>query len=494
MRKNHANWMGDLMNNNSPFINHPLNSIIIPGTHDSGTMTLDTRARTQTLNIKEQLEHGVRYFDFRIKLSGNKYYFHHTLCSDDVLCEKKIDFTTPKSDYALHQIRNFLIEQPNEIIILKFQNFLNLTIDDDYVDLVNLLVTYLEFNDPNSVISKCGLVQYKNSDTIQSLNNDGKRVFVFFDVENVPIDAGKSASIWSKVNKYSPLLKKGTGYDLWDPFWGDDSSLSVKDTDVENVNNFWEWHNNNIQTWANNGFYVLQSHMQTLHGSGNGSNPIYYNIAEQAADATYYLENDITTGDFISNNARNINHYIDLIKKGTIINIVQFDYIQHGGVMDAIINYYTNPTNRAPQPLHFQKPVYLKLNNLNRYIGYGSMSHSYLYPLISENEVFLKLVNFNNNISSSQIHDGDEILICTSEQEAGTKNQISVYQTNDLYYYNANSDHEKWIIYKDKKKSVINDGDYVWFENAGCNILRAYGIYLTTEKMTKPTRWIISIG
>ncbi|WP_394368153.1 PI-PLC domain-containing protein, partial [Flavobacterium chungangense] len=127
MRKNHANWMGDLMNNNSPFINHPLNSIIIPGTHDSGTMTLDTRARTQTLNIKEQLEHGVRYFDFRIKLSGNKYYFHHTLCSDDVLCEKKIDFTTPKSDYALHQIRNFLIEQPNEIIILKFQNFLNLT-------------------------------------------------------------------------------------------------------------------------------------------------------------------------------------------------------------------------------------------------------------------------------------------------------------------------------------------------------------------------------
>ncbi|WP_219634599.1 hypothetical protein, partial [Flavobacterium chungangense] len=54
----------------------------------------------------------------------------------------------PKSDYALHQIRNFLIEQPNEIIILKFQNFLNLTIDDDYVDLVNLLVTYLEFNDP----------------------------------------------------------------------------------------------------------------------------------------------------------------------------------------------------------------------------------------------------------------------------------------------------------------------------------------------------------
>ena len=58
--------MGDL----TPFIgNTPLDQIVIPGSHDAASYALTgpawTYGGTQNVDVKTQLNHGVRYLDFR---------------------------------------------------------------------------------------------------------------------------------------------------------------------------------------------------------------------------------------------------------------------------------------------------------------------------------------------------------------------------------------------------------------------------------------------
>ena len=55
-----------------------INEINIPGTHDSAMYftTLGTLAKTQDMDIKQQLEMGIRYFDIRtryVKLVGHQW-------------------------------------------------------------------------------------------------------------------------------------------------------------------------------------------------------------------------------------------------------------------------------------------------------------------------------------------------------------------------------------------------------------------------------------
>jgi len=85
--ENDANWMSHLSNYTY------INEINIPGTHDSGTRdTVWTKApwsETQSLSIKEQLEHGIRYLDLRLTVDDddwdNKLYITHdgAKCYDD---------------------------------------------------------------------------------------------------------------------------------------------------------------------------------------------------------------------------------------------------------------------------------------------------------------------------------------------------------------------------------------------------------------------------
>jgi len=64
-----------------------INEINIPGTHDSGTYNVaivkSPIAQTQYLNIKEQLENGIKYLDIRLSLDDEKNVY---LSHEDATC------------------------------------------------------------------------------------------------------------------------------------------------------------------------------------------------------------------------------------------------------------------------------------------------------------------------------------------------------------------------------------------------------------------------
>lgn len=125
-------WMTDMW----PLIRDIcLKDLIIPGTHDSGTAAMSINnafvsndgrvpgvlkllpskmirwCKTQNHTIGEQLQMGVRFFDFRISIEPNKeLYLAHGLRG-----EKLAD--------ALWQIRAFCKIHPHEIVIIKVKGF-----------------------------------------------------------------------------------------------------------------------------------------------------------------------------------------------------------------------------------------------------------------------------------------------------------------------------------------------------------------------------------
>jgi len=503
--KDHSQWMGNLIKNKLPAATLPINKILIPGTHDSGTYGMDSRARTQSLSIKEQLHNGARYLDCRISLKGDDFMFYHWLRSSNKFGTRH-DTPANNQDNVLYDIRGFLIANPQEVLILKFQSFDSFTTDNDYLDFLQMIRNYLEFGATGPLNASCKLVTLAHGtaeeigkETLTTLNDKGMRVFLFFDNTDVPTDPKIAKKIWDHAFNYKPSLHKSI-WGLWDPYWGDKGSgISVKDTDLADMETFWKWHDDNRKVWLKDGssagFYVLQSHMQELHPSGNGSQDIYFNISEQAADGNYYMNQDAATGDFESNNTRNIQHYIEQVKNGEVYNIITFDYLQDSDVCSAIVDYYMKPVI-ATEPIHYLKHISLKLNALTRYVGYGITSGEYTYPCLLPDPVKLYIRHATKETDNGVIHDGDEVSICTTELTHDNRDQLSVYGTNSLYYYRGNTNHERWTIRNGNKGSEIKTGDFVTFENKSYEgeSLTLYGIHLTTDSMgTKPTRWIIDL-
>jgi hypothetical protein len=500
MYTKHTDWMGDLLHSQSPYATKPINQIMIPGSHDSGTFGMSASARTQSLTIGQQLEIGIRYFDFRVRINNGVYYFHHTQGSDNHLCKKGDDPTKPgiPDSYAFKQIRDFLLAHPNEILILKYQNFSEFG-HDDYWDLVQLMMKYFTFKQTSPVVSNCALVTLPhgtaaeiNKQTLKTLNDMGERVFAFFDLEDVPTDKPTADKIWHHVFQYRPLLEKGK-FGLWDPYWHDASSSLGDDATLADMEKWWAWHKTNITTWNKDGFYVLQSHMQQLPGA----NPyaIYFNISEQVADGNYYLNQDPATGDFYSNNNRNIQHYINWYNAGITVNILMFDYAQYGGVCDAIVNFYKNNIQPIKPAIQYRTTIHLMLNNLDRYIGAYNTSEGYYYPTITGEPVSLMIMNVANTMQPGDVKDGDGVLLITQESGVGDYDQLSAYKTKQLYYYNGSSNHEFWTIRNGSNGGVIHEGDPVWFENQYytkqfLTYADSY-YYLTTAEMDLPTRWVI---
>lgn len=88
-------------------------NLSIPGTHDSGTghgftsSTGEEYSRCQDLTLTEQLEIGIRAFDFRPKVSGDHLHVNHGITA-----------TNLRFDDALFTLRDFLKEHPTEFAIL----------------------------------------------------------------------------------------------------------------------------------------------------------------------------------------------------------------------------------------------------------------------------------------------------------------------------------------------------------------------------------------
>lgn len=88
-----------------------LKSVVIPGSHDAGTVDMMWAARTQDKSPKLQMECGVRYFDIRVQLKkGKMTIFHGPISGRDF--EPIID-----------DAKDFLQNNPSETLILDFQHF-----------------------------------------------------------------------------------------------------------------------------------------------------------------------------------------------------------------------------------------------------------------------------------------------------------------------------------------------------------------------------------
>lgn len=104
------NWMQDLDGN------RVVAKMSIPGTHDTAANTGNAWVKTQDMDIKKQLENGIRFFDIRLvhdngtlKLCHDSYVFNTTFVKD-----------------VLKITANFLKEHPSETVIMTIKR------DHDY--------------------------------------------------------------------------------------------------------------------------------------------------------------------------------------------------------------------------------------------------------------------------------------------------------------------------------------------------------------------------
>ncbi|ORX49594.1 PLC-like phosphodiesterase [Piromyces finnis] len=128
-----ANWMKYISNNLY------INQINIPGTHDSGTLNIGNYrndifdfpidavisefGQTQDLDIREQLEHGIRYLDIRITIKNKNDILYIT--HNGVKCLKPIHLNPSSNINTLLYLSDvfdlcisFLNKHPTETIII----------------------------------------------------------------------------------------------------------------------------------------------------------------------------------------------------------------------------------------------------------------------------------------------------------------------------------------------------------------------------------------
>lgn len=180
-------WMYD---NRELLYNNTIYDISFPGTHDSGSYNINGStyidmpgkysdlinignllhipvdklikgwAQTQHINITKQLEEGSRYLDLRIGYKNNMWFIHH----DYIL-------GYPLND-MLVQIRNFIIKNQGEVLIIELSHIINLT--DENIVLLN-----------NTINNILGEFMYKGrvfkNETIGKLVGSGQRILIMTD-------------------------------------------------------------------------------------------------------------------------------------------------------------------------------------------------------------------------------------------------------------------------------------------------------------------------
>ena len=95
-----------------------ITALTVPGTHDSATANADLNAvsKTQSLSITGQLYAGVRYFDIRLKKSGDTFYSVHSI----VYNRKSVGLSAEKltADDIVADFRAFLEKNPGETVLM----------------------------------------------------------------------------------------------------------------------------------------------------------------------------------------------------------------------------------------------------------------------------------------------------------------------------------------------------------------------------------------
>jgi len=101
-------WMGLLDLSTDP----KLGDLTIPGTHNTGTWDATRDSKCQSLNIRQQLEYGIRFFDLRLAVSGDDLRIWHGSERQNVYLARDL----------LPVIKDFLAKHPTEFVILCVAN------------------------------------------------------------------------------------------------------------------------------------------------------------------------------------------------------------------------------------------------------------------------------------------------------------------------------------------------------------------------------------
>ncbi len=114
-----SSWMGYLQHINSTL---KLTELTIPGTHDTGTWKINSlnSAKCQDMDLKSQLEHGIRFIDIRLvpeqNNGNNDLMIYHGDYAISVPCY--VWFSEVVEDICF----NFLKKNPTETIIMSIKN------------------------------------------------------------------------------------------------------------------------------------------------------------------------------------------------------------------------------------------------------------------------------------------------------------------------------------------------------------------------------------
>ncbi len=85
--------------------------IVMPGSHDAGTCSINYLGRTQGYSVETQLQMGARYFDLRVSKTEDGYYMYHAMFNGETF------------QAVMDAITAFIAENPTEVLVLDFQHF-----------------------------------------------------------------------------------------------------------------------------------------------------------------------------------------------------------------------------------------------------------------------------------------------------------------------------------------------------------------------------------
>lgn len=331
------NWIGTLYkyfskpDKSNSFGDVPLCQLPIPGTHDSGTYGMSNLAETQRMSVQQQLLLGIRFFDLRPKVNDNVFYIHHgsTKLSEGsknniAKCTADFDPKHPETSIIdlnypciFKDIRDFLTENPNEVIILKFQSFEAHTTQyfnpKDHVNFRALMNQYLPLISPRSV----------HDLTLNNIYKETGRVIVFYGD-----DLSTHDSTWANIWPYQPGTEQknnGVNFGIYDPYYPDDLGDAGADDDEPSFSSRWvPYLTQNLRDWQARDlaqFFVTQAQMQPRPGDA----------LQSAKD----------------NNQKNIDQFTAWMKTGVpkargVLrpNILTLDYIEYGNLSDEIVAYF----------------------------------------------------------------------------------------------------------------------------------------------------------
>lgn len=108
-----------------------ISELSIPGTHDSMAYRSDLafidNTRTQTMNLQQQLESGIRYLDIRVKDNGNNnFVLHHGIV-----------YLGFSFDYVLQELQKFLNQNPSETVFMRIKQEQSSTSDNEMRKIFN---------------------------------------------------------------------------------------------------------------------------------------------------------------------------------------------------------------------------------------------------------------------------------------------------------------------------------------------------------------------